>query len=70
MLPGFHVGISFELNIGNYFSIEPGIQFSTKGMKHTYNSEANYESTGETYSNRNSQTPIIRKNNIEVLVLF
>lgn len=70
MLPGFHVGTSFEFNIGKYFSIEPGIQFSTKGMKHTSNSESNYQNAGGTYSYRNSQTSIIRTNNVDVPVLF
>lgn len=70
MLPGFHVGMSYEFNIGEYFSIEPGVQFSTKGMKYTHNSEGNYSSFGDTYSYRNSETLILRTNNIDVPFLF
>ena len=70
MLPGFHIGTSFEFNIGKYFSIEPGIQFSTKGMKYTRISESDYVSSGYNYSYRNSQTSVVRTNNIDVPVLF
>ena len=70
MLPGFHVGASFEFNIGKYFSIEPGIQYSTKGSKFTSNYESDYTNSGYAYSAKNTQSSIIRTNNIDVPVLF
>lgn len=66
MLPGFHVGTSYEFNIGRFFSIEPGVSFSTKGLKQVYFDEY----IDVNYQGRSEMTYTTRTNNIEIPILF
>jgi len=47
-LPGFHAGVTLGLPFSEYFAVEPGVLFTTKGMK--LDEEFDLEIDGVTYT--------------------
>jgi hypothetical protein len=47
-LPGFHAGVTLGLPVNEYFAIEPGVIFTTKGMK--MEDKFDVQVNGQTYS--------------------